>query len=73
MKFVWYVQDYNSMEVNFVFTTKKAAFAEAKEYGPGRFKTIIKGSVYHYHTQQDDKTEYACAVVKVPVIRAKRN
>lgn len=71
MKYVWFVQDFNSMEVHEVYTTKKAAFADAKEYGSGRFKTIDKGRIYHYYTQ-DDKDDFACSVEKVPVIRAKR-
>lgn len=71
MKYVWLVQDCTSMEVNKVFTTKKAAFADAKEYGKGRFKTVMKNSIYWYFTK-DDSNEPACSVHKVPVIKVKR-
>jgi hypothetical protein len=72
MNTVWYLQDYNSMKIDKVYTTKKAAFAEAKEYGKGRFKTIIKGSSYWYFTK-DDNQDPACSVEKVPLIKAVRS
>ena len=71
MKYVWYVQDYTSMEVNEVFTTKKAAFIEAKKYGTGRFKTLTARESYWYFTA-DDKTDPACYINKIPVQKAKR-
>jgi len=71
MKYVWFVQDFNEMRVERVYTTKKAAFLDAKEYGKGRFKTIVEGHIYYYYTK-DDKYDYACSVEKIPVIRAKR-
>ena len=71
MKYVWFVQNYVDMRVLEVFTTRKAAFAVAKEYGKGRFQTIDKGRIYHYYTQ-DDRSEYACSVEKVPVHKATR-
>ena len=72
MKYVWFVQEFNDMRVLEVFTTKKAAFADAKEYGKGRFKTIAKGRIYHY-ISPDDKYNYICSVEKVPVYHAKRS
>lgn len=72
MKTVWFVQDYNSMRVDEVFTTKKAAFEKAKDaYGKGGFKEVTKGWVYWYCTKSNDY-EPACSVEKVPVRKVKR-
>lgn len=77
MKSVWFVQDYIILRISEVFTTKKAAFAEAKKtYGQGRFRTLQKGLVYYYHPHQKERNPFdepACIVQKVPLIKAERS
>ena len=71
MKNVWFVQDYDSMKVFEVFTTKKAVVAEAKKYGKGIFRTVDKNRIYLYYLS-NDKYEPVCSIEKVPVIHSKR-
>lgn len=71
MKYVWFIQDWNSMEVDCVYTTKKAAVAKLKEsYGKGRFKNMDESGGSYW--LPDDKANPACYLWRVPLIRAKR-
>ena len=68
---VWYCQDQNNMEVNEVFTTKKAVVAEVKRiYGKGRFETVSSGEIYWYFVAGDE--EPVCTIEKIPLIKASR-
>ena len=71
MKNVWFIQEYNSMHISEVFTTKKAAFAKVKMYGAGKFHKI-NSRIYQYFTK-DNYNEPVCYVEKVPVIHNTRS
>lgn len=67
---VWFMQDYNSMRVDEVFTTKKAVIEEVKKtYGKGRFQHLRK-DMFRYFTP-DDKYEPVCYIERVPVRKIK--
>jgi uncharacterized protein (DUF169 family) len=70
MKYVWYVQDHNSMAVDKVYTTKSAAFERAQSvYGArGIFEKITQHSFY-YKPQPKYSDPY-CAVERVPVVHS---
>lgn len=71
LKYVWFVQDYTSMVIDCVYTTKKAAFTEARKYDPHGVFHKLSQDLYYYKPR-DKYADPHCAVERVAVIHNQR-